>query len=156
MKVLRKDTLFGSTILVSLATLFLIRSMQQAHLLGVDGLPCYELMVAKGCGIAINATTMLLILLMTRPLITKVRLSFLLSIIPVDQHVEFHKGGGILLFILAGIHTVVHLVNINRNFVDGKYELWAKLNHLSIGLAFSPLSKSTPGKIFRGAEFFPG
>ena len=130
-KFLRRDTLFVFTILMTLGTLFLIRSLQHNHLVGVDGLPCYELMIAKGCGVAINATTTLMILLMTRPLITKIRMNFS-NILPVDKHVEFHKYGGILLFILAVIHTVVHLVNIDKNFANGKYKAWASSNKLLI------------------------
>ena len=71
-----------------------------------DGNPCYELMIARGCGIAINVMTALLILLMCRILITKIRLSDCAQYTPVDHHVSYHKIIGLLNLILAFVHSI--------------------------------------------------
>lgn len=127
----QKFFLFTTTICLILVVLSGIRFLQYYHILGSNGKPSYEFMVAKGCGIAINGLAMLLIMLMTRPLVTQVRISWWHSILPVDQHVQLHKYAGGLLFILASVHTLVHLLNIQKNLAGGQYHRWAIYNNVT-------------------------
>ena len=92
-----------------------------------DGNPCYELMIARGCGIAINVMTSLLIFLMCRILITKIRLSDCAQYIPVDHHVSYHKIFGLLNLTLAFVHSIAHIINVNKNLSSG-----AKIREFSI------------------------
>ena len=62
-----------------------------------------------------NFLTVLLVLLMSRPLLTLLRRhSITAAIFPVDQHVFYHKLVGVLLVIFALVHTVAHFVNIGE------------------------------------------
>ena len=103
-----------------------------AHIKNIDGQPCYELMIARGSGAAINFFFALLILVMSRDLITSIRMTKLSFYLPVDHHVEYHKMFGILLFFLSTVHTASHLYNIEKNFKKSNYELYLIANNLTM------------------------
>ena len=54
---------------------------------------------------------------MCRQLITLLRRAGLHSVLPLDQHVTYHKTCGLLLAVLASVHTVCHLLNLQANLV---------------------------------------
>ena len=108
------------------------RVSQFSHIKNIDGQPCYELMTARGSGAAIIFFSALLILVMSRDLITSIRMTKLSFYLPVDHHVEYHKIFGILLFLLSAVHTASHLYNIEKNFKEGNYELYLIANNLTM------------------------
>ena len=90
-------------------------------------------MIARGCGISINVMTSLLILLMCRILITKIRLSDCAQYVPVDHHVSYHKIIGLLNLILALIHSIVHIINVQKNLSSGaKIREFSVMNNLTL------------------------
>ena len=88
-------------------------------------------MIARGCGIAINFMTALMILLMCRPLITKIRMSELGQYVPVDHHVSYHKVIGMILFIFSFVHSLVHICNISKN-LSTNFDQFLEVNNLTM------------------------
>ncbi len=56
--------------------------------------------------------TALLLLLMCRPLLTLCRRHRLGELLPIDDHVYYHKLSGVLLMFFSALHTAMHLVNL--------------------------------------------
>lgn len=112
----KPDIVFALVSLGILACFVAHRVNKFSHLVGIDGSRCYELIIARGSGVAINFLAAILILLMCRPVLTRIRMSKISIYVPVDHHVQYHKMAGIALFISSVIHTVAHLINVERNF----------------------------------------
>ncbi len=70
--------------------------------------------IQTGC--VINFLLALLFLLMCRPLLTIFRRHKVGEIIPVDDHVHYHKLAGVLVMLFSVIHAVAHFVNIGMFF----------------------------------------
>ena len=73
-----------------------------------------HLKMQTGC--VINFLLALLFLLMCRPLLTIFRRHKVGEIIPVDDHVHYHKLAGVLVMLFSVIHAVAHFVNIGMSF----------------------------------------
>ncbi|WP_299492466.1 EF-hand domain-containing protein [Acaryochloris sp. IP29b_bin.137] len=69
------------------------------------------LRVARGCGLALNFSSALILIPIMRGLMTRLRKTKLNDYLPIDEHIEFHKIIGHTIFFLAVIHTVAHLGN---------------------------------------------
>lgn len=61
-----------------------------------------------------NFLTSLLLLLMCRPLLTLCRRHRLGELLPIDDHVFYHKFAGVLLVFFSAVHAVMHFINIGQ------------------------------------------
>ncbi|KAK9869219.1 hypothetical protein WA026_002969 [Henosepilachna vigintioctopunctata] len=66
---------------------------------------------ARACGQCLNFDCMFILVLMLRQCITFLRTRGFSSILPLDQHIYFHKVTGILIFALSFLHTIMHVCN---------------------------------------------
>ncbi|KAL3286019.1 hypothetical protein HHI36_000532 [Cryptolaemus montrouzieri] len=66
---------------------------------------------ARACGQCLNFDCMFILVLMLRQCITFLRTRGFSSILPLDQHIYFHKLTGILIFVLSFFHTIMHVCN---------------------------------------------
>lgn len=138
----KKDYLFSLILVFLLLFVMGQRISVFADLKDVNGNPCYELIFARATGSAINFLTACLLLLMTRPLITLLRVSQLNQYLPIDHHVQYHKACGILLFFLAIIHSALHLFNIDKNFKLDNYEAFLIVNGMQNTSVITPTNLS--------------
>ncbi|XP_063437585.1 NADPH oxidase 5-like isoform X2 [Mytilus trossulus] len=69
------------------------------------------LITARVCGLPLNFNCMLILILMMRKSLTYLRLTFWNNFLPLDHNILFHKRVGIIIFILAIIHTGAHIGN---------------------------------------------
>jgi predicted ferric reductase/Ca2+-binding EF-hand superfamily protein len=72
------------------------------------------IMLARGAGACLNFDGALVVLPMARRLITWIRRTSLVRLLPVDESVTFHRLLGHTLFGLSLAHGAAHLVNYSR------------------------------------------
>ncbi|NJM66998.1 MAG: oxidoreductase [Acaryochloris sp. RU_4_1] len=65
--------------------------------------------IARGCGAALNFNSALILVPVMRQGMSRLRKSKLNDFLPIDEHLEFHKLVGQVIFGLAVIHTLAHL-----------------------------------------------
>ena len=70
--------------------------------------------VARACGMALNFNSVLILLLMLRHSITWLRTTPMRYILPIDNHVTYHRNVGYTIVVLSLIHTIAHLINIGK------------------------------------------
>eukprot|EP00210_Caulerpa_lentillifera_P004707 g4491.t1 len=87
----------------------------------------WTLPIAKGCGQAMKAIFTLILIPVSRNLMTTLRETFLKHVFHFDGAIEFHRFLGKVGFVLAWIHTLCHIIDI-KNWIDParfKYWSWA-------------------------------
>ena len=62
-------------------------------------------------GLCLNFSSMLVIVLVLRYTITKCRNMGLTKYLPLDNNIYLHKVTGLTIFVLAWLHTIMHLFN---------------------------------------------
>jgi Ca2+-binding EF-hand superfamily protein len=67
--------------------------------------------IARGCGACLNFNGALILVPVMRNLLTWLRGTFAAHLIPLDEHLEFHKLVGQVMFAFALVHTGAHLYN---------------------------------------------
>jgi hypothetical protein len=73
-------------------------------------------------GMLLNFNCALVIVLMLKQTILVIRTNeFLRKLIPIDDHIDFHKIVGRVIAGLATLHTIAHMVNFGR--LPGKINL---------------------------------
>lgn len=71
--------------------------------------------IARSGGMLLNFNCACIFALMLKQTILLIRTNkFLRKIIPVDDHIDFHKVVGRMIAILAIIHTIAHMSNFGR------------------------------------------
>lgn len=73
---------------------------------------------ARACGQCLNFNCMFVLVLMLRQCITFLRTRGFSAILPLDQHIYFHKLTGILIFGLSFFHTIMHVCNFSIHVVN--------------------------------------
>ncbi|XP_049831292.1 NADPH oxidase 5 [Schistocerca gregaria] len=73
---------------------------------------------ARACGQCLNFDCMFVLVLMLRHCITFLRTRGFSTILPLDQHIYFHKLVGVLIFIFSVWHTIMHLLNFSLLVVN--------------------------------------
>ncbi|XP_044745460.1 NADPH oxidase 5 isoform X2 [Coccinella septempunctata] len=73
---------------------------------------------ARACGQCLNFDCMFVLVLMLRKCITFLRTRGFSSILPLDQHIYFHKVTGMLISLLSLWHTVMHCCNFSMVVVN--------------------------------------
>ncbi|KAJ8928441.1 hypothetical protein NQ314_019030, partial [Rhamnusium bicolor] len=68
---------------------------------------------ARACGQCLNFNCMFILVLMLRQCITFLRTRGFSSILPLDQHIYFHKLTGMFIFGYSFLHTIMHICNFN-------------------------------------------
>nr|XP_022909698.1 NADPH oxidase 5 isoform X2 [Onthophagus taurus] len=66
------------------------------------------IIIARACGQCLNFNCMFVLVLMLRHCITFLRTRGFGEILPLDNHIYFHKLTGTLIFVYSVIHTVMH------------------------------------------------
>merc|ERR1719347_4477 len=129
----------NKTFLVFLFFIFLVNIVLFIHrayyfrnfsmLSGFTPNPFYLLSRANGRTLLFNSV--LILLLVLRNTITLLRKFGLATILPLDNNIYLHKVVGVMIFIMAFIHTIMHLCNFFINvqpdpvkFVQLTYRYW--------------------------------
>ncbi|XP_063908421.1 NADPH oxidase 5 isoform X3 [Zophobas morio] len=73
---------------------------------------------ARACGQCLNFNCMFVLVLMLRQCITFLRTRGFSSILPLDQHIYFHKLTGIFIFSYSFLHTIMHVCNFSLIVVN--------------------------------------
>jgi NADPH oxidase 5 len=58
---------------------------------------------------------MFVLVLMLRQCITFMRTRGFTIVLPLDQHIYFHKLTGTFIFIFSVVHTIMHLLNFSKS-----------------------------------------
>ena len=124
---------FGGFILINLI-LWIQRAAYFGGMANLDGTipnPFYMLSRANGRTLLFNS--IMIIICVLRYSITKLRDLGLSKILPLDNNIYIHKVIGILIFIQAWTHTIMHLINFGVNvqpdpvkFVQMNNDYWAR------------------------------
>ncbi|XP_048251235.1 NADPH oxidase 5-like isoform X1 [Haliotis rufescens] len=69
------------------------------------------IIVARGCGLCLNFDCTFIVVLMLRKCITWLRATPVGHLLPLDQHIMFHKLTGILIMLFTILHTGMHIGN---------------------------------------------
>ncbi|XP_055516942.1 NADPH oxidase 5 [Leucoraja erinacea] len=85
-------------------------------------------MVAKGCGQCLNFNCTFIVVLMLRRCLTWLRATWVVKVLPLDQHVLLHQLVGFAICGLSIAHAAAHVVNFAKmTHTDGTYQLWEYL-----------------------------
>ena len=89
-------------------------------------------LLSRACGRALLFNSVLVLALVQRHSITLLRQWGLSSFLPLDNNIYLHKVVGVLIFLLSGLHTVMHLANLAINIqpdpvrlLQLTYQYWA-------------------------------
>uniref|UniRef100_A0A8C4R6M0 NADPH oxidase, EF-hand calcium binding domain 5 n=1 Tax=Eptatretus burgeri TaxID=7764 RepID=A0A8C4R6M0_EPTBU len=107
--------------------------------------------VARGCGLCLHFNCVFVVVLMLRRCITLLRTSRAASFIPFEQHVFFHQLVGVVIFILASVHSACHTVNfvILSKKENATYSFWDYLLSVRPGLGWVAGSASITGVVLQ-------
>uniref|UniRef100_UPI00358E8DD0 NADPH oxidase 5 isoform X2 n=1 Tax=Myxine glutinosa TaxID=7769 RepID=UPI00358E8DD0 len=107
--------------------------------------------VARGCGLCLNFNCVFIVVLMLRRCITLLRTSRAASFIPFEQHVFFHQLVGVVIFILASVHSLCHTANfvILSMKENATYSFWDYLLSVRPGLGWVAGSASITGVVLQ-------
>ncbi|XP_032905988.1 NADPH oxidase 5 [Amblyraja radiata] len=85
-------------------------------------------MVAKGCGQCLNFNCTFIVVLMLRRCLTWLRATWVVKVLPLDQHVLLHQLVGFAICGLSIAHATAHVANFGKmTHTDGTYQLWEYL-----------------------------
>ncbi|XP_067002096.2 NADPH oxidase 5 [Anabrus simplex] len=90
--------------------LFISRAIQYRNFNGY-------VITARACGQCLNFNCMFILVLMLRQCITFLRTRGFSNILPLDQHIYFHKLTGVFVFIYSVVHAIAHLLNFSLTIV---------------------------------------
>eukprot|EP00210_Caulerpa_lentillifera_P004640 g4425.t1 len=85
----------------------------------------WALPVAKGCAQAMKVVFTLILIPVSRNLMTTLRETFLKQYLAFDEAIEYHKFLGTLGFWLAWAHTLCHGVGISRWRDEERFKWWS-------------------------------
>ncbi|KRT82268.1 hypothetical protein AMK59_4019 [Oryctes borbonicus] len=68
---------------------------------------------ARACGQCLNFNCVFILVLMLRQTITFLRSRGLSMILPLDDHIYFHKQAGYLIVFYSALHTIMHCFNLD-------------------------------------------
>jgi hypothetical protein len=71
-------------------------------------------MLCYVAGQCLNFNCMFILVLMLRQCITFLRTHGFSVVLPLDQHIYFHKLAGVFIFIQSIVHTIMHLLNFSE------------------------------------------
>ncbi|XP_045183850.2 NADPH oxidase 5-like [Mercenaria mercenaria] len=94
------------------------------------------IMVARGGGLCLNFNCMWVLVLMLRNCLTYIRTTFLSHVLPLDQHIMFHKMTAIAIVIFAILHTLAHIANAAIVANVNVMEMWEVLFTVKAGVGF--------------------
>lgn len=69
------------------------------------------IIAARICGMNLNFNCMFILVLMLRKSLTYLRMTKMGNLLPIDQHILFHKMVGIMIAFYSAVHTIAHLGN---------------------------------------------
>ena len=74
-------------------------------------------------GYVLNFCCAFIVAVMLRNLITLARTNGFASILPLDEHIYFHKMAGWFIFIYSAVHTIAHFINFGKRKTFRQYSL---------------------------------
>ncbi|XP_056645958.1 NADPH oxidase 5 isoform X1 [Diorhabda sublineata] len=93
------------------AALFISRSIEYSR-------SNWYTIFARACGQCLNFNCTFILVLMLRQTITFLRTRGYSSVLPLDQHIYFHKLTGMFIFGYSVIHTIMHICNFSLVVVN--------------------------------------
>ncbi|KAJ8925948.1 hypothetical protein NQ315_009801, partial [Exocentrus adspersus] len=103
--------IFLSCFLIVNASLFISRAIQyRKH--------NWYTIFARACGQCLNFNCTFILVLMLRQCITFLRTRGFSSVLPLDQHIYFHKLTGMFIFGMSFLHTIMHVCNFSLVVVN--------------------------------------
>lgn len=72
------------------------------------------IIAARICGMNLNFNCMFILVLMLRKSLTYLRMTKIGNLLPIDQHILFHKMVGIMIAFYSAVHTIAHLGNASK------------------------------------------
>ncbi|XP_078386184.1 NADPH oxidase 5 [Cetorhinus maximus] len=106
-------------------------------------------MLAKGCGQCLNFNCTFIGVLMLRRCLTWLRATWVVRVLPLDQHVLLHQLVGFAIFGLSIIHAIAHVVNFVKLTHVGTYQLWEYLFTTRPGIGWIYGTASITGVILQ-------
>ena len=98
------------------AALFAYRAFVFSDFRNWDGSgPNVLVMLARANGIVLNLNSMLILVFVLRYTVTFLRKLGLVYVLPLDQHIMLHRLTGMVIFIQAWFHGIMHFVNFGVN-----------------------------------------
>lgn len=101
---------------------------------------CFFSVAASIGGMLLNFNCMLILILVLRKCHTLIRSTPLAGILPLDQHISFHKMVGGVIGVCAAVHAGAHIAHAGINFVTCLWPIY------SLMLPYYALS--VPSQIF--------
>ena len=72
----------------------------------------YYVITARIFGNSLNFNCSLILVLVLRKHFTWLRIKGGTSVLPLDDFIDIHKKVGVIILIMATIHTIAHLINL--------------------------------------------
>lgn len=94
------------------------------------------IMIARGGGLCLNFNCMWVLVLMLRNCLTFLRTTFLAHVLPIDQHVCFHKMTAAAIVGFTVIHTLAHIANAAIVANANVMEIWEVLFTVKAGVGY--------------------
>ncbi|XP_005997125.1 NADPH oxidase 5 [Latimeria chalumnae] len=106
------------------------------------------ILIAKGCGQCLNFNCTFVVVLMLRRCLTWLRATWIVRILPLDQHVLLHQLVGWAIFGFTLVHTGAHLLNfVSLTHSIEDYQLWEYLFTTRPGIGWTYGAASITGII---------
>ncbi|KAG5871550.1 hypothetical protein JTB14_011317 [Gonioctena quinquepunctata] len=105
--------IFLSGFLLVNAALFISRAIEYSE-------ANWYTILARACGQCLNFNCVFIMVLMLRQCITFLRTRGFTSILPLDQHIYFHKLTGMFIFGYGLFHTIMHVCNFSIVVVNDR------------------------------------
>uniref|UniRef100_UPI00398EAA80 NADPH oxidase 5 n=1 Tax=Pristiophorus japonicus TaxID=55135 RepID=UPI00398EAA80 len=108
------------------------------------------IMLAKGCGQCLNFNCTFVAVLMLRRSLTWLRMTWVVRVLPLDQHVLLHQLVGFAIFGISVVHASAHFINfVNLSHSVGTYQLWEYLFTTRPGIGWIYGTASITGVILQ-------
>ncbi|XP_053387111.1 NADPH oxidase 5-like [Mercenaria mercenaria] len=94
------------------------------------------IMFARGAGLCLNFNCMWVLVLMLRKSLTFIRMTKLVHILPLDQHILFHKMTAWAIVGFSLVHTMAHIGNSVHAANANAIEMWEVLFTAKAGVGY--------------------
>ncbi|MDY6784107.1 MAG: EF-hand domain-containing protein [Cyanobacteriota bacterium] len=112
--------------------------------------------IARGCGATLNFNGALILIPVMRHFMTWLRKGPLNNYLPIDEHIEFHKLVGQVMFASAVVHTIAHFLNystLSSPFFSNLLGTKAGLSGFLLLIVFTVMWVTAQAPIRKGGHF---
>ncbi|MCG5062123.1 MAG: ferric reductase-like transmembrane domain-containing protein [Limnoraphis sp. WC205] len=116
----------------------------------------FYVQIARGCGATLNFNGALILIPVMRHFITWLRKGPLNNYLPLDEHIEFHKLIGQVMFASAIVHTIAHFFNYTTlpvPFLQSLFGTKAGFSGLLLLIVFGLMWVTAQEPIRKGGKF---